>query len=169
LLLVGTLLVPEKITLIPTYFAYFAILKWSGTLWPLILPHLFGNAAFIFLLRQNFKSIPKDMDEAAMLDGAGPLRILVSVILPQSYPAVITVGLLHFFYIWNETRQTSLYLGTKPALQTVVYGIQNYQSRVPIEHLLQASAIIVMLVPVIVLFASQRYFMRELVVTGTEK
>lgn len=169
LIMIGTLLIPEKVTLIPTYFAYSTVLKWTGALWPLILPHFFGNAAFIFLLRQNFKSIPRDLDEAAMIDGAGPLRILIYIILPQAMPAVITVCLLHFFYAWNETRLTSLFLGSNPALQTVAYGIQNYQSFLPIAHLLQASTLIVMLLPVIVLFLSQKVFMRGMIVTGLEK
>ncbi|HET9589506.1 MAG TPA: ABC transporter permease subunit, partial [Anaerolineales bacterium] len=82
----------------------------------------FGSAILIFLLRQNFKSIPKDLDEAAMLDGAGPLRILISVILPQSVPVVTTVALLHFFYIWNETRLSSFYLGISPNLQMFPLG-----------------------------------------------
>src|SRR5688572_30291265 len=92
-LLIGTILIPEKVTLIPTYFFFVRILNWEGTWLPLLVPFFFGNAVFIFLLRQNFKSIPKDLDEAAMLDGAGPLRILFQVILPQSWPTVITASL----------------------------------------------------------------------------
>src|SRR6185295_13451085 len=82
---------------------------WSWV--PLIVPHFFGSAVFIFLLRQNFLSIPRDLDEAAMLDGAGPLQILTQVILPQSIPVVMTVAMLHFFYMWNEFRISSLYMG----------------------------------------------------------
>ena len=168
-LLIATILIPEKVTLIPTYFMYVRVLDWNGSWLPLLVPLFFGNAVYIFLLRQNFKSIPKDLDEAAMLDGAGPLRILFSVVLPQSWPVVITVALLHFYYVWNETRQAALYLGIRPDLAPVSFGIQNFQSLAPIQNVLQASALLVMIIPVIVLFFSQRYFMRDMVITGMEK
>jgi len=134
-----------------------------------LLPFFFGNAVYIFLLRQNFKSIPKELEEAALIDGAGPLRTLFSVVLPQSWPVIITVTLLHFFYIWNETRQASLYLAIRRDLSPISFGIQNYQSLGPVQNQLQASALIVMAVPVIILLISQRYFMRGVLVTGIEK
>jgi multiple sugar transport system permease protein len=168
-ILIATILIPEKITLIPTYFFFVRVLGWQGSWLPILIPFFFGNAVYIFLLRQNFKSIPKDLDEAAMLDGAGPLRILFQIILPQSWPTVITVSLLHFFYIWNETRQVSLYLSTRRDLIPISFGVQNFQTLSPIESQLQASALILMIIPVIVLLISQRYFMRDVVVTGMEK
>ncbi len=168
--MIATLLIPEKVTLIPTYFVFSKrVLGWEGSWLPILLPFFFGNAVYIFLLRQNFKSIPKEMEEAAMLDGAGPLRILFSVILPQSWPVITTTALLHFFYIWNETRQAALYLSTNRNLAPVSFGVQNFQSLFPTQNLLQASALIVMIVPVIVILISQRYFMQKLVVTGIEK
>jgi len=168
-ILIATILIPEKVTLIPTYFFFVRILNWEGTWLPILVPFFFGNAVYIFLLRQNFKSIPKDLDEAAMLDGAGPLRILFYVILPQSWPTVITVSLLHFFYMWNETRQAALYLSVSRDIAPISFGVQNFQSLAPIQNQLQASALILMIVPVIVLLISQRYFMRDIVVTGMEK
>jgi multiple sugar transport system permease protein len=168
-IMIATLLIPETITLIPTYFLYVRVLDWNGTWLPILLPFFFGNAVYIFLLRQNFKSIPKELEEAAVIDGAGPLRTLFSVVLPQSWPVVITVTLLHFFYIWNETRQASLYLSIRRDLAPISFGIQNYQSLGPVQNQLQASALIVMAVPVIILLLSQRYFMRDVLVTGTEK
>jgi multiple sugar transport system permease protein len=167
--LIATILIPEKVTLIPTYFFYVRVLDWNGTWLPLLMPFFFGNAVYIFLLRQNFRSIPRDLDEAAMLDGASPLRILFSVVLPQSWPVVITVSLLHFFYMWNETRQAALYLGTRPDLVPLSFGIQNFQTLAPVQNILQASALVMMIVPVIVLLVSQRYFMRDMVVTGMER
>jgi multiple sugar transport system permease protein len=167
--LIATILIPEKVTLIPTYFFFVRILHWEGTWLPILVPFFFGNAVYIFLLRQNFKSIPKDLDEAAMLDGAGPLRILFQVILPQSWPTVITVSLLHFFYMWNETRQAALYLSISRDIAPISFGVQSFQSLRPIQNQLQAGALILMIVPVIVLLISQRYFMRDIVVTGMEK
>jgi len=168
-IMIATLLIPEKVTLIPTYFTFVRVLGWNGTWLPILLPFFFGNAVYIFLLRQNFRSIPKDLEEAAVLDGAGPIRTLVSIVLPQSWPVIMTVSLLHFFYIWNETRLASLYLSTSRNLIPVSFGIQNFQSLSPIQNQLQASALMIMIIPVIVLLVSQRFFMRDLVITGAEK
>jgi multiple sugar transport system permease protein len=168
-LMIATILIPDNVTLIPTYFFFVRVLDWNGSWLPILLPFFFGNAVYIFLLRQNFKSIPKELEEAAVLDGAGPLRTLFSVVLPQSWPVVITVTLLHFFYIWNETRQASLYLSIRRDLAPVSLGVQNFQSLTPIQNQLQASALIIMIVPAIVLLVSQRYFMRGVRVTGMEK
>jgi multiple sugar transport system permease protein len=168
-LMIATILIPEKITFIPTFYVYVAVLKWNGTVLPVLLHLFFGNAVYIFLLRQNFKSLPVDLEEAAMLDGAGPLRRLLYVILPQSWPVIITVSLLHFFYTWNETRLASIYLGTNPELMPVSFGVQNYQSLIQIDNIIQASTVVMLIVPVIVLFLAQKYFMQGLVITGAEK
>jgi multiple sugar transport system permease protein len=168
-ILIATILIPEKITFIPSFFVYVNVLHWKGTLLPILAPLFFGNAVYIFLLRQNFKSIPVDLEEAAMLDGAGPLRRLFLVILPQSWPVVVTVSLLHFFYSWNETRLASLYLNSNSALIPLSFGIQRYQSRVPIENVIQASTLTVLVIPLLVLFIGQRLFMQGVIVTGAEK
>jgi multiple sugar transport system permease protein len=169
ILLVASIMLPEKVTLIPTYIMYVNVLDWSGTLLPLIVPHLFGNAVMIFLLRQNFKSIPKEIEEAAVLDGAGPLRLLVSIMLPQAVPTLVTVALLQFFYFWNETRSASLYLGTAPHLYPAAFWLRRYGGFFPSTNLLQASALMVMIVPAVVLFLTQRLFMQGVVITGAEK
>jgi multiple sugar transport system permease protein len=169
ILLIASILLPEKVTLIPTYIMFVTVLHWSGTWLPLIVPHLFGSAVMIFLLRQNFKSIPKEVEEAAVLDGAGPLRILVSIMLPQAVPTLVTVCLLQFFYFWNETRTAALYLGTAPHLYPVAFWLRQYGGFFPNPNLLQASALMVMIVPAVVLFLSQRLFMQGVVITGAEK
>ena len=167
--MIATILIPEKVTLIPTYYFFVRVLGWEGSWLPILAPFFFGNAVYIFLLRQNFKSIPKDLEEAAVLDGASPLRTLFSVILPQSWPVVITISLLHFFYIWNETRQAALYLSIRRDLIPVSFGVQSFQSLTNVQNQLQASALAVMIVPVLVLLISQRYFMHDMLITGMEK
>ncbi len=169
-ILIATILIPDKITTIPAYFVYVIFFHWRGTIYPILLPLFFGNAVYIFLLRQNFRSIPIDLEEAAMLDGAGPLRPLFSVILPQSWPVVVTVSILHFFYMWNETRTASLYLTTTDlSLMPVSFAVQTYQSRLPIQNVIDASTLIILVIPVIILFLSQRLFMQGVIVTGAEK
>jgi multiple sugar transport system permease protein len=168
-LLIATIVIPDSVTLVPTFFIYNKVLHWNGTFYPLIVPAFFGSAIYIFLLRQNFKSIPRDLDEAAMLDGAGPLRTLISIVIPQAIPSIVTVALLYFFNTWNELRMASLYLGTRRDLQTMpftavagtIYGFT--------PEVLQTSAVILIAVPLIVLFLSQRFFMQDMVVTGIEK
>ena len=168
-ILIATIILPFQVTLIPTYII-FTWLGWNGTWLPLIVPHLFANAFNVFLLRQYFMSIPRDLDEAAMIDGASPFRILRSVILPLSVPAVVAVSLFHFFFAWNDFFVPLLYLSSKPDLQPLSIGIQQFNALfVSQPTLIQAAALMTMAVPVIVFFLAQRAFMRGVVVTGVEK
>ena len=168
-LCIATIMIPDSITLVPQFVIYTRVLDWNGSLLPIIVPHFFGSAIYIFLLRQNFKTIPRDMDEAAMLDGAGPLRTLISIILPQSVPVVVTVALLQFFNMWNEMRMSTLYLSTAMDLRTMAFSAQAFVTIGFTAEMLQASAIILMIVPIVVLFVAQRFFMQDMVVTGIEK
>jgi len=168
-ILIATILIPEKITYIPTYFFYATVLHWDGTLYPLIVPFIFGNAIYIFLLRQNFRGLPYDLEEAAMLDGAGPLRRLYSVILPQSWAVILTVSILHFFYIWNETRQASIYVATTPSLMPISFGMQNYIGLAPNQGAIEAYTLVAIALPVFLLFLTQRLFLQGIIITGGEK
>jgi multiple sugar transport system permease protein len=168
-LLIATIVIPDSITLVPSFVVFTRILPWNGTFYPLVVPAFFGSAIYIFLLRQNFRSIPRDLDEAAMLDGAGPLRTLISIMIPQAVPAIVTVALLHFFNTWNELRMSSLYLGTRPDLQTLAFTAQSYATYGFTPEVLQTSAVILMAIPLLILFLSQRFFMQDMVVTGMEK
>jgi multiple sugar transport system permease protein len=183
-LLIATIMIPDSITLLPTYTRYLNLLNvwlprqpllqfpfpvpWNWL--PLLAPHFFSSAIFVFLLRQNFLSIPRDLDEAAMLDGAGPVRILTQIILPQSIPVVTTVAMLHFFYIWNEFRLSSLYLGSTYNFWLLAPRVQLGAPTPGVnpEPAAQAGAVLLMVVPVIVLLVFQRFFMQDMVVTGTE-
>jgi multiple sugar transport system permease protein len=167
--LIATIVIPDSITLVPSFVLYTRILPWNGTYYPLIVPAFFGSAIYIFLLRQNFRSIPRDLDEAAMLDGAGPLRTLISIMIPQAIPAIVTVALLQFFNTWNELRMSSLFLGTRRDLQTLAFTAQSYTTYGFTPEVLQTSAVILMAIPLLVLFLSQRFFMQNMVVTGMEK
>jgi multiple sugar transport system permease protein len=175
-LLIATITIPDSITLVPSFYINYRILNWLHNFWisdavyflPLIVPHFFGSAIYIFLLRQNFKAIPRDLDEAAMIDGAGPMRTLISIVLPQAIPVVATVALLQFFNAWNELRMASLYLSTSQQ-RTMAFSAQAFISYGFTPEFLQASALLLMVVPVIVLLLSQRFFMQDMVVTGIEK
>ena len=168
-ILLGTIILPNQVTLLPTY-VIFTWLGWNGTWLPLIVPHFFANAFNVFLLRQYFMTIPREMDEAAMIDGAGPFRILRSVIIPQSIPAIMAVTLFHFFFAWNDFFTPLLYLANKPELQPLSVGIQQYNALYASQPtLIQASAVMAMAVPVVIFLLAQRAFMRGVVVTGVDK
>jgi multiple sugar transport system permease protein len=167
--LIATIILPFQVTLLPTY-VIFTWLGWNGTWLPLIIPHFFANAYNVFLLRQYFMSIPRELDEAAMIDGASPFRILRSIIAPQSVAAITAVSLFHFFFAWNDFFVPLLYLASKPELQPLSIGLQQYNALYSTQPtLIQASALMTMAVPIVVFLLAQRAFMRGVVVTGVEK
>jgi len=169
ILMLATIILPFQVTLIPSYAVYLK-LGWVGTWLPLIIPHFFSNAYNVFLLRQYFLTIPRELDEAAMIDGAGPFRILRSVIVPQAVPGIIAVTLFHFFWAWNEYFLPLVYLQGKPDLQPLAVGLARFNALYSQQPtLIQAAAIMAMLLPVVVFFLAQRAFMRGIVFGGVEK
>jgi len=169
IVLIATIILPFQVTLLPQY-VLFTWLGWTGTWLPLIIPHCFANAYNVFLLRQYFMSIPRELDEAAMIDGASPFRILRTIIVPQSWPAIMAVALFHLFFAWNDFLIPLLYLANKPDLQPVSIAIQQYNALYATQPtLIQAAALLTMAVPIAVFVLAQRAFMRGVVVTGVEK
>lgn len=169
-LMLGTLMIPSQVTLIPQYVLFFN-LKLINTYVPLTIGAWLGGGAFmIFLLRQFIMSIPRDLDGAALMDGATPLRILGSVLLPLMKPALTTVAILQFLNDWNEFFAPFIYL-SRTQLFTAAVGLRFFQNipletRDPRDHLLMAAAA-VMTLPVITLFAvAQRYFIQGVVLSG---
>ena len=169
IILIGTIILPSQVTLIPTY-AFFAKIGWTGTWLPLIVPHFFANAYNVFLLRQFFLTLPRELDEAAMIDGANPMQILLRIIIPQSWAAIVAVGLFHFVFAWNDYFNPLIYLLGKPDLQVISVGVQifNYQYG-PRPQLVQATSLMALVLPLVIFFFAQRTFMRGVVITGVEK
>jgi multiple sugar transport system permease protein len=169
IVLLSTIILPHQITLIPT-FAVFLSLGWTGTWLPLLIPHFFANAYNVFLLRQYFMTIPRELDEAAMMDGASPLRVLASVIIPQSIPVLTAVGLFHFFFAWNDFFQPLIYLQGNAEAQPLSVGIAVFNALYSQKPtMIQAAAVMSIIVPVAIFFFAQRAFMRGIVITGVEK
>ncbi len=169
IILIATIILPTQVTLIPTY-AFFATIGWTGTWLPLIVPHFFANAYNVFLLRQFFLTLPRELDEAAMIDGAGPFRILRSVIIPQAWPVIIAVAVFHFIFAWNDYFSPLIYLLSTPELQPISVGIQifNFQYG-PQPEMVQATSLMAMVLPLAIFFLAQRVFMRGVIITGVEK
>jgi multiple sugar transport system permease protein len=169
MLMLATIILPFQVTLIPQYAVYLQ-LGWVGTWLPLIVPHFFSNAYNVFLLRQYFLTIPRELDEAAMIDGASSFRILRSVIIPQAKAAIVAVSLFHFFWAWNEFFLPLVYLQSVPDLQPLAVGLGRFNALYSQEPtLIQAAALMAMALPVLVFFFAQRAFMRGVVFSGVEK
>jgi multiple sugar transport system permease protein len=126
LLVLSTMLLPSEITLIPLYII-FKNLGWVGSYAPLIVPSAFGSAFFIFLLRQFFRTIPLELDEAARIDGAGYPTIFLRIILPLARPALAVVVLLTFLQKWTDFFAPLIYLND-PGTYTLSLGLQQFQS-----------------------------------------
>lgn len=168
-LLIATIFLPAAVTLIPTY-AIFAQLGWVGTWLPLLVPAFFANAYSVFLLRQYFLTIPREMDEAASIDGAGPLRTLRSVIVPQAWPAITAVTLFNFVYTWNDYFTPLIYLSGRPELQPLQVGLAAFNGLYSTKPAyIQAGAMMTIAVPVILFVCFQRTFVRGIMSTGVEK
>jgi multiple sugar transport system permease protein len=165
LLLLATLMIPREVTIVPR-FLLFQRAGLVNTLWPLILPAWFGYPFFIFLLRQFFMSIPQDLDEAARIDGASSLRILTSVILPLSKPALATVAVFAFIGNWTNILDPLIYIRSQE-LYTLALGLNLFRGVNLIQfNLLMAVSLITLLPVLVVFFVSQRLFVQGVTLTG---
>lgn len=166
LLLLSTMMLPGIVTMIPTY-VLFAKIGWVNSFKPLTIPAFLGGGAFnIFLLRQFILGIPRELDEAAVLDGASHWTIYSRIILPLSSAALATVGVLCFIYNWKDFLGPLLYLND-PGLQTNELGLSTYNSLQASKwHLVMAGSVLVMIPIIIIFFVGQRYFVKGLAMTG---
>lgn len=166
ILLLSTLMVPYQVTLIPQ-FILFKLLGWIDTFSPLIVPTFFGSAFNIFLLRQFFTTIPRDMDDAARMDGAGYFHILWQVLVPMAAPALGTIAILHFMFEWNDFLAPLIYLNSNNNY-TVQLGLSQFTAQYGATpyQLLMAASLVVLLPCVILFFVAQRYFIQGIVISG---
>ncbi|TXK16378.1 carbohydrate ABC transporter permease [Homoserinibacter sp. GY 40078] len=156
-----TLFLPFPLAIIPT-FNLFSWLHWIDTFLPLIVPHAFGSAFFIFLLRQFLLQVPREYLDAARLDGASEWRIVWQIVFPLARPAVIAVAILAATKAWNEFLTPLLYLHSAEN-QTLAIGMQLFKSEFQTDirfDLMMAASAMVIVPPVILFFLCQRYFIR---------
>ncbi len=166
LILLATIMIPGEITLIPV-FIMFTKLNWIDTFKPLIIPSYFGGSAvFIFFLRQYFATIPKQLEEAARIDGCNSFQIFYKIFLPISKPALATIGIWSFQGSWNDLLGPLIYLNSLNKF-TLQIGLTMYRSLNKIEWgQLMAASILVMLPVLILFFAAQKYFTEGIKLTG---
>lgn len=165
-LCVGSMLLPSMVTLIPL-FVMWAKIGLVNTYWPLILPHFCGGGAFnIFLIRQFIKTVPRELDEAATIDGCGYFRILVSIIVPAIKSAMIVVGLLKFIEMWNDLLQQVTYI-TRRDQYTLTLGLNIFKGSFNDDWSSIMCATCLSFIPGIVFYLiGQRYFVEGIVMTG---
>lgn len=169
MVIIATMILPPAVTTIPTY-AFFHHIGWVGTWLPLIVPAFFANAYNVFLLRQFMMGIPRELDEAARIDGAGPLRTFYQIIVPQALPGLVAAGLFNFFYCWNDFFGPLIYLAGHPELHPITVGLTMFNNQYTQQtELIQAASLIACLIPFIIFFFSQRFFMQGVVTTGVDK
>jgi multiple sugar transport system permease protein len=166
-LCVGSMLLPGMVTLIPLYLGW-SSLGLVGTYWPLILPYLTGGGAFhIFLLRQFMLSIPRDFDEAAMIDGAGFWRIMIQIIVPMIKPAIIVVGLLIFILNYNDLLGQMIYIGGNKEMFTLAVGITTFLGNLRADYAAMFAAVVLTFLPTVIVFLfGQRFFVEGIVLSG---
>ena len=166
IVMLATMMVPFPVVMVPL-FVLFRELDWIGTFLPLWVPAWFGSAFSIFLLRQFYMTIPRELDDAARIDGCGHVGIFLRIILPLSLPALLVVGLLHFMYVWNDFLGPLVFL-THRDQYTLALGLELYMSRLgttPWNLVMAASTI--MVAPVLLLFLfAQRSFLEGISTTG---
>jgi multiple sugar transport system permease protein/sn-glycerol 3-phosphate transport system permease protein len=167
--LLGTMMLPYTVTMIPV-FMLFNRLHWVDTFKPLIVPSFFGSAFYIFLLRQFFLSIPRELEDAARIDGCSPLMSYWRIVLPLSKPALATVAIFTFMDSWNDFLGPLIYLSDE-SHRTLALALAYFQGSArigPQMHLMMAVAFVILIPPLLLFFFAQRLFIQGIVFTGVK-
>lgn len=166
----STMMLPAQVTLIPQFVLFYR-LGWVNTHLPLWVPHWFGGGAFaIFLMRQFFLTLPRDLDEAALIDGAGYFRIFWSILMPLCKPVLATLAIITIIASWSDFLGPLIYLNT-PEKFTVSVGLQFFNAvpevgGEPMQHLLMAACVMSMIPIILMFFFGQRFFVQGIVMSG---
>ncbi len=168
---IATMMLPWQVTMVPL-FIIFKNLGWINSYWPFVVPSLFGNAYFIFLLRQFFRSIPEELSDAARIDGASEFGILWRVIVPLSKPAIAVVLLFRFLWSWNDYLGPLIYINTE-SMQPLALAIYRMRTlalsmgttSMAYPHLMAVSTLVALPIILIFIFA-QRTFIEGISTTG---
>ena len=164
-LLLSTMMIPQTVLMIPQFLIWQAVGAYN-TFVPLTLPCFFGSAFNVFLVRQFYAGIPKEYDEAALVDGANYFVIYLRIIVPMAKPVLCTVGVFTFMNTWNDFMGPLLYLD-KENLKTVSLALQNFMGQHNSEwNLMMALSSVITLPMIVVYFMAQRYFIEGITFSG---
>jgi len=166
IIVIATMMLPIQVIMIPV-FVFFKELGWLNSFKPLTLPSFLGGGAFnIFLLRQFFLSIPRDLLDSARIDGCSEFRIYWNIVLPNSKPALATVAILTFMFSWNDFLGPLIYLSDQ-AKGTIALGLGMFVGQYVTEWaLLMAASLLMMLPMLLVFFVFQKYFIQGFIMSG---
>lgn len=166
-LCIASMLLPPMVTLIPIFVVWTSFFDMSNSFLPLIIPWVCGGGAFnIFLMRQFILTIPRELDEAAMIDGAGKLRILGMIIVPAIKPAIMVVAIFIFMQIWNDLLTQTIYL-TEPHMATMALGLRVFSGSFgTVWNLTMVAAVLAIIPGVLVYIVGQKYLIEGIVMTG---
>jgi multiple sugar transport system permease protein len=168
IVIVSMMMIPPQVTTVPLYNMW-AKYGLTGTLWPLVLPMLFGDAFSIFLLRQFLLTIPDEYLDAARVDGCGEWRTLLRVVLPMARPGIAAAALFQFFYAWNDYYGPLLYTSENEQNWTLSLGLASFRTLHHVQWNLVSAATILAMVPVVALFFfAQRAFVQGVTLTGVK-
>jgi len=166
--IIVTMLLPPQVTAVPVYVMW-SHLHLTGTLWPLILPNLLGDAFSIFLLRQFFLTIPKEYADAARMDGCGEFRVLLRVIVPMARPGIAAAAIFMFFNSWNDYYGPLLYASENQAAWPVAYGLATFRGQHGTDWSMTMAMTVVVMIPVVVIFFfAQKVFVEGIALTGVK-
>lgn len=160
ILTLAVMMIPYQVTMVPTYMVY-TKLGFVGTYLPLILPACFGTPYFIFLLRQFFRGLPKDLEEAARIDGCSEGGIFLRVFLPLCRPGILTVVIFQMLNCWNDFNGPLIYL-QKSSMYTLQLGLQQFKSQYMTDWAPMMAAAVMMSLPIIILF----FFLQNVFIEG---
>jgi multiple sugar transport system permease protein len=172
--MLSTMLLPSYVTLVPTYLLFTQVFHWGDTFLPLIVPHFFGEAFYIFLMRQFFMGLPYELEEAATIDGAGRFRIFIQIMLPMVTPAVVAMCVLTFMGAWNDYFTPLIYLND-PSKYTLALGLQflrdntigvSNSGSVSQLNVLMAGALVMIIPMLLIFFIAQKYIIEGVSLTG---
>ncbi len=167
-IVLSTMMLPPQVTMIPQYLLFNKI-GWTDSYLPLIIPSIGGSAFLIFLLRQFYMGISKDLDEAVKIDGGGHFTTYFRIILPLSIPAIATACIMEFMYRWNDLIGPLIYLNSSDKYPLSL-GLANFTAAYGATpwNLLMAASVIAVLPPLLLFFFTQKYFIQGIVITGSK-
>jgi len=167
-IIIWAMMLPPQVTTVPLYVMW-AKLHLTGSLWPLILPNLLGDAFSVFLLRQFMLTIPREYTESAKLDGCGEFMTMLRVIVPMAKPGIAAAAIFLFFAAWNDYYGPLLYTSENPRAWPISYALATFRTTRSVNWNLTMAASLLAMVPVILLFfAAQKVFVQGVTLTGVK-
>jgi multiple sugar transport system permease protein len=168
LTIICVMMLPPQVVTVPLYLMW-ARYGLTGSLWPLIIPMLFGDAFSIFLLRQFLLTIPQEYLDAAKVDGCGEWRTLFKVVLPMARPGIAAAGLFQFFFAWNDYYGPLLYTSENENAWTLSLGLASFHTVHHVDWNLVIAATVLTMAPIVVVFFfAQRAFVQGVTLTGVK-